>query len=219
MDKVKDEVWKEYPDYPFIEGSSLGRVRTIDRYVTCKNGRKRFVKGQVLTQRCDKDGYLYVVFSVNGKSVYLSAHRFIAECFLPNPLGLPQVNHKDCNRTNNCVGNLEWCTSEYNNAYREKYGKALGCPVYAVNLNTLEVSQFESQQEADRALGIDQSSISAVTRGQYKQTHGYWFTNDNENAVEATRGRFDDVVAYKVKKLMDNREVKVEQQWLNDFVN
>lgn len=60
-------------------------------------------------QRKNPDGYM--VFS--GGLV----HRFIAECFIPNPNNLPEINHKDENKTNNCVDNLEWCDHKYNINY------------------------------------------------------------------------------------------------------
>ena len=107
-------VWKTHPDYLILQANQFGEVRTKDRWVTYKDGRKRFVKGRVLKQQLDKDGYLRVCFGTNGKAFYLQVHRIIAVCFLPNPNNLPQVNHKDCDRTNNIASNLEWCTQEYN---------------------------------------------------------------------------------------------------------
>ena len=111
----QQEIWKPYPKYPWIEASNLGRVRTIDRVITRINGRKQFVKGRVLKQRYDRYSYLYVRININGKRICLKAHRIIAICFIPNPDNLPQVNHIDCNRSNNVVSNLEWCTIQYNN--------------------------------------------------------------------------------------------------------
>ena len=116
-----EEVWKTYPDVPFIEASNLGRIRTKDRVVTRSNGRKYYVKGRVLKQQINNMGYMYVAFGVNGKHVHLLVHRIVATCFLLNPNNLPEVNHIDNDPTNNCASNLEWCTSKYNSDYKKKF--------------------------------------------------------------------------------------------------
>ena len=59
----------------------------------------------------------------NGKGK--SVHRLVAEAFIPNPCNLPQINHKDEDKTNNCVDNLEWCTNLYNTNYGEKHKQKL----------------------------------------------------------------------------------------------
>ena len=110
----KEEIWKVYPDYPWIEVSNLGRVRTKDRTVTRSDGKKQFVKGRILKQQCGRGGYMYVAFGANGKKVNLRVSRVVAITFIPNPNGYSQVNHIDCDRSNNRVDNLEWCTSQYN---------------------------------------------------------------------------------------------------------
>lgn len=223
MDKVNNEVWKTYSEFSFVEVSTFGRVRTLDRVVPSGLGLTRLIKGHVLKQQDNGHGYLFVGFNMNGKTVTRYVHRLVAQTFIPNPDNLAEINHKDNNPTNNCVINLEWCTHEYNMQYKEKYGKsateAVGHPAFAINLKTSEVLCFQSQSEASRVLGIHVGNINSVIKGRYKTAKGYWFTNANSNAVEATRNRFDDVVAYKVEKLMDIREGKVEQQWLNDFIN
>lgn len=209
MDK---EIWKAYPEVSFIQGSNLGRVRTVDRYVSDKRYGERFVKGRILKQYRHNNGYLYVHFSVNGKQVNRRVHRLVAQAFIPNPDNLPEVNHRDNNPANNNVSNLEWCTGEYNIAYREKHGVACNHPVIAVDLTTLEVSRFPSQMEASRELGASQSNLNSVIKGQRKTAGGYWFTIADENAVEATKNKLGDIVAHKVEQL-------IEQQWLNDFIN
>lgn len=120
VDKAEEEkeVWKTYPDYPFVEASNLGRVRTKDRTVIRKNGIKCFVKGRTLKQQRDHQGYMYVQFKVNSKQIHLFVHRAVATSFLPNPDNLPEVNHKDNDPTNNATSNLEWCTHEKNMAYK-----------------------------------------------------------------------------------------------------
>lgn len=197
------EVWKTHPDYPFIEASNLGRVRTKDRTVTRSNGRKQFVKGCVLKQWLNHNGYLFVHINVKGKFVNLRVHRLVAICFIPNPDNLPEVNHIDNDRTNNSVSNLEWCTHEYNNAYREKYGVALNHPVIAINLDASEVFWSESQREAARKLDFAHQNIVAVVNGKQNTAKGFWFCNADDTAIEKTRARFGDEIVRKVEELMN----------------
>jgi len=190
---MQTEIWKKHPEIEKLEVSSFGRVRTLDRVVP--NGKHtQFVKGRILKQHVSKSkSYPYVGFRIDGKMVTKSVHRLVAQTFLPNPNCLPMVNHKDCDRTNNNVENLEFCTASYNQQYREKYGisraESQNKPVFAINLTTLEVSHFRSQREAGRELGIFCPHINAVLKGRYKYTHGYWFTNADENAADAIKNK------------------------------
>lgn len=202
----KVEVWKTYPKIEWLQGSNLGNARTLDHYVKDKRWGKRLIKGHVLKQYRTPNGYMYVTLKVNGKLVNLKVHRIIASCFLPNPDNLPQVNHKNCVRTDNLVENLEWCSRGYNIEYREKYGAACNSPVIAINLNTYEASRFPSQMEAARQLGAKQSAINGVLKGRrYKSTHGYWFTYANENTVDNIKAKFGDDVANKVSAFTDKK--------------
>jgi len=208
------EIWKAYPEFPWVEVSQFGDVRTRDRWVPYRGKGKLFIKGRILKQQRRNNGYLQVEFSVNGKTINRSVHRLVAQTFIPNPDNFPDINHKYCNRTNNNIDNLEWCSRSYNQKYREKYGvsntEALGHPVFAINLTTLEVSRFQSQMEASRVFGISYGNIVEIIKGKRKQSKGYWFTNDDSNAVESTRDKLGDKVAEKVDELM-KREDKVEQ--------
>ena len=187
----KTEIWKAHPEYSGIEVSTLGRVRTLDR-VSSSESMTRFTKGRILKQRKDKYGYLQAHIIIDGKQATKTAHRLVAQTFIPNPDNLPQVNHKDCDRTNNNVSNLEWCDGFYNQQYREKFGESRGLPVFAINLSTLEVSRFSSRHEASLSLGVFQTKISAVIKGKLNQTHGYWFTNANEKAADAIKHKLEE---------------------------
>jgi len=199
------EIWKSHPDIAGIEVSTLGRVRSLDKVVP-SGKHTQFVKGRVLKQYNRKDGYLQACFHMNGKVVGKFVHRLVAETFLPNPENFPQVNHRDCNPSNNCVSNLEWCTPSYDAKYREKYGisraEAQGHPLFAINLDTLEVSHFRSQGEAGRSLGFKQQSISQVIKGRIKQTGGYWFVKDDGHAIEAVKSKLHDIggIGLKIKQ-------------------
>jgi len=187
------EIWCTYPEFDFIQGSNFGRVRTIDRVVSVKGKGSRVLKGRILKQFIDKGGYLQVHFSVNGKKVNRSVHRIIAGTFLPNPDNQPELNHKDNDRTNNNVSNLEWCTHEYNIEYREKYGKAQNRPVFATRLKTLELFRFSSRGEASRELGVCPQNINKVLKGEHKQAGGYWFTEDKGNGIEIDKKKLREI--------------------------
>ena len=185
------EVWKPHPEFSWIEVSTLGGIRTLDRVVPCGK-HMQFVKGRVLKQRSNRHGYLRVALNIKGKSVKKQVHRLVAETFILNIENLPQVNHKDCDRTNNRVSNLEWCTGSYNQMYREKHGvsntESLGHPLYAVNLATYETFRFLSQGEASRKLGVSQGNVYNVLKGQRKTASGYWFT-ENEDEIDKDKLR------------------------------
>lgn len=205
----EEEIWKTYPDYDFIEVSNLGRVRTKDRVVTYKNGKKHFYKGKVLKQYRDRYGYMYVQFYENSKRVTLKVHRMIAITFIPNPNNLPQVNHIDCNRSNNIVSNLEWCNNQYNTAYREKCGKASSRPVFAINVETGEVLHFKSRGEAERKLNIPHQAILAIIKGQKKTFHGWWFTEDENEITEERIRKIKSGMRLRPVTAVDLRTMKV----------
>lgn len=198
----EEVVWKTYPEFLFIEANQFGEVRAKDRIVIGKDGRKYHYKGYVLKQYRDHYGYMSVHFRVNKKTINRRVHKIVADCFIPNPNNLPEINHINCDKTDNRLDNLERCTSEYNIAYREKYGSSLSCPVIAVNFENLDVYRFDSQREAGRQLKISQKGISDVIRDKQSKTCGYWFCHVDKNAIESTRAKFGDEVAEKVEKLI-----------------
>lgn len=211
MTNIKSQtiIWKPYPEYPFVEANQFGEIRTVDRHIKTKNG-PRFVKGRVLKQRDNGNGYMRVSFCANGKHIDLYVHRIVAICFLDNPDNLPEINHIDCNPRNNAVSNLEWCTQRENIVYRDELGhtakhNAPKKPLIAVNLGTSNVQYFESQHEAARQLGASQGHVSDVLKGRQNKTHGYWFCYADKNAVEKARAKFGDETANKVEELMNNK--------------
>ena len=120
------EEWRDIKDYEgFYQVSNFGRVKSLDRYIE-RNGKPALLKGKIIKQAYTGRGrdYLFVGLSKNGKVKLVNVHRLVAEAFIPNPDNLPQVNHKDENKSNNCVDNLEWCSALYNLTYNDRHIKA-----------------------------------------------------------------------------------------------
>ena len=109
------EEWRPVVGYEGLyEVSSYGRVRSLDGFIVDSLGYKRLHKGKVLSPAKDKNGYLKVNLHCNGKCKIIRVHRLVAQAFIPNTDNLPMVNHKDEDKTNNNIDNLEWCDQKYN---------------------------------------------------------------------------------------------------------
>lgn len=108
------EEWKDIAGYEGLyQVSTLGRVKSLARISAQGH---QLLEKYLKPRRCTT-GYFQVCLSKNGNLAYKDIHRLVAQAFIPNLENLPQVNHKDESRTNNCVDNLEWCTAKYNANY------------------------------------------------------------------------------------------------------
>lgn len=121
--KEELEIWKEVDGFNGVYFvSNKGNVKSVDHY--CK-GRKGSGKqtGRVLKLSESRKGYLRVSLSKDCKKFNTSAHRLVAKAFIPNPKNKEQVNHKDCDKKNNHVSNLEWCTGLENRRHAQENGR------------------------------------------------------------------------------------------------
>ena len=116
------EVWKSICDFEgFYEISNLGNVRSVERLVHKSNGRHAIFKSNPLKPTMGA-GYFRVVLSMEGFKRTLSIHRLIAIAFIPNPKKLSCINHKNGIKTDNSLGNLEWCSYSENTKHAFKTG-------------------------------------------------------------------------------------------------
>ena len=107
----------------YYEVDQFGRVFGVDRIIKVNDNGRNYEKpiaGKQLKQSVHTKGYKTVCLTKDGKTKTLFVHRLVAEAFIPNVDNLPMVNHKDEDKTNNFVDNLEWCDAEYNNTYGTK---------------------------------------------------------------------------------------------------
>ena len=122
-DKPSGETWKNVIGYEtFYQVSNFGNVRSLDRIVNKPNGVSYMRKGKLCVQSKSNLGYLTVGFTVNNVKVNKYVHRLVAETFITNWSNHPQVNHIDCDKTNNRMYNLEWCTNSQNQIHATKNG-------------------------------------------------------------------------------------------------
>ena len=135
---------------------------------------------QYLRPKKRKDGYLEVNLWKGNRGRSFLVHRLVAEAFIPNPHGFTQINHKDEDKTNNAVCNLEWCEAAYNSNYgtgatrgveTRKQRRSNCKPVLCVETGVV----YTSVNEAAESTGTERSTISRVCAGRRKTANGrHW---------------------------------------------
>lgn len=174
-----NEIWRDIPGY---EGryqiSNFGNVLSLNY--------RRLGFTKQLTPKRNNSGRLWVELVKDGKRSQYLIHRLVGEVFIPNPMGYPQINHKDENPQNNFVENLEWCTPSYNMKYYfERHKDAIrgtspernGC------LKNLKIVQMTKDGEIirvwdnSRQLKIEKGwndwTITECCRGNRKTAYGF----------------------------------------------
>lgn len=165
----KEEIWKAIEGYEDYEISSLGRVKSL------ANDKSR--KEKILKPMKHRDGYLFVHLYRDRKYKRFYVHRLVATAFIPNPEGFEQINHKDENKINNVVDNIEWVSRSYNINFGTRNIRAattltnhpaLSKAVEASRFSDFRTIEFRfvSTQEAGRN-GYEQSAVSACCNGCY----------------------------------------------------
>ena len=138
-----------------------GLVENGDYYEVSNFGNVRNYKtGRILKPGKNQSGYLQIGLYKNRKVKKFLVHRLVAIAFLPNPENLPEVNHKDENKGNNNVENLEWCDRKYNVQY------SLNKPIKGIHQTTGHTLYFANALEAECKTGIKHQNISHCIQGR-----------------------------------------------------
>ena len=175
-----DEIWKPINDYEGYEVSNYGRVRSINRNIIDKNGKTIYRNGKLLSQNKINSGYLMVDFNINGIHKRELVHRLVAKAFISNPDNLPEINHKDENKLNNHIDNLEWCDGKFNKQYSDvfnKGGQAVSKSIKVIDPCGKETI-YKSIAEASRATGFKTSAINWCIKDNRPNRKGYRFIYD-----------------------------------------
>ena len=117
------ETWKDIPNYVgFYQISNLGNVRSLEREITRRDGLIKRFHSQRLRPGIASNGYLTVSLSKNGIGTTYLIHRMIGDAFILNTKNKAEINHKDGNKLNNSISNLEWVSSSENSIHAHKSG-------------------------------------------------------------------------------------------------
>lgn len=145
-------------------------------YKADKEGNIYTSEGALMKQHVMGNGYLRVKLSRDCKRGMYLVHRIIAETFIKNEVNMPIVNHRDNNRANNRVDNLEWCDNSYNQKQRYLSGGHVGTKrkkVYQLSLSGKFIAEYDSPIDAEKVTGVARQNISKVCRGLRQSAGGY----------------------------------------------
>lgn len=173
------EIWKDICGYEGqYQVSNMGNVRSVDRVITRRDGRKVRYSGKVRKQTRTADGYLQVqICPDSSTTVTVKVHRLVADAFVNRPVGMNEVNHIDENKENNRADNLEWSNRMENcnhGTRNERIARANGRPVMVGWM------LFPSYTAAAEYLGVTSQSVSDAVAHGYK-CRGYTVRRANND--------------------------------------
>ena len=176
-----EEIWRPIDGYEGLyEVSNTGLIRSLDRFV----GNRNRIKGKILSIQIEKGGYCSVALSKYGKMKRYKIHRLVAQAFIPNPEGLSQINHKDEDKTNNRVENLEWCDAKYNINYGNRLNKSL-------------LTKSEKGYIDFNMIGLDRKEYGKIWRNNHKDIMReynkkyYMMNKDKWKIYKSRRGEYE----------------------------
>ena len=199
LENLLNEIWKDIKNYEDLyQVSNYGRVKRLGVYRTSARYYKkgRYYPTKIMTSSIGKHGYCCVqLFDYSGSFKTIRIHRLVAEAFIPNPKNKPQVNHKDGNKENNCVNNLEWCTNGENgkhawdnNLRTKNFGKDnyISRKVLQYTSDKKLIKEWDCIKDISRSLGYNYGYIIACCQRKYKLGHNFiWrYKEEIDNGME-----------------------------------
>jgi hypothetical protein len=182
-----EEIWKSIKDLKGYEVSSLGNVRSIDRSIIGKDGVKQHFKGNIISKFKDSRGYIAVTLTYKNNYKRFLVHRLVAEAFIPNPNNYPCINHKDENKSNNNVDNLEWCTVKYNNSYGDRIKRIRYKTSYIISQldkNNNLIGIYRGIMLASKINRFEFASVQRCVFNKQHYSYGYKFRLANKEEID-----------------------------------
>lgn len=200
-----EEIWKDIPGYDgYYQVSNLGRIKSLPRG---KQWPYRQTHNNIRKPRLATNGYFKINLSKGNIVKWFGVHRLVAMAFIPNPDNFPRINHKDENKLNNCVDNLEWCTYKYNANYgagvsrqkesrkknpndvmtRKLVGIKNRTPIKCWDKDGNFIGFFRSTTEAAERTGVDKSSVSGWCSGRRTKVRKFRFAKADEILFDNAR--------------------------------
>lgn len=162
--QLKEE-WKDIQGFEgFYQVSNLGRIKSLSR------GNK---KERIRIPRAANNGYLYVVLSKGNKAHTIRIHKEVAKAFIPNPYNYNTINHKNLDKSDNCISNLEWLPLKDNILHAKDNGKNNRKPIYQCDKDGSIIREWESAWAVQLELGYFSTLISRCCRGKMNSYKGY----------------------------------------------
>ena len=166
------EIWKDLNKFYAV--SNQGRVKSATRIIPSTYGGAYAKEGRILKPSANSAGYLQVTLSYAGKNHSERVHRLVAIAFVENPNGLPQVNHIDGNKLNNCAENLEWVTNAENTKHASRLGLCVkGSTAINAVLNEAKVIDIKrliqagcTNRELADLFGVHPATINCIRIGR-----------------------------------------------------
>ena len=203
------EIWRDITNYEdTYQISNLGNVRSKDRVVLYIDKRKRIFPGQTMKLNIDTKGYYKVNLRKNNKFKSLRIHKLVAEHFLKKEIGKNIVNHKDGNKLNNCVDNLEFVTISENTIHAihvlkkdfTNGGSHSKKPIISIQKNDI-YRFFDSVGSASKFFDLSRRTIGRKMNNPSDELYFIWFENLNEDNFNKIVNKQDILdIKYKIKK-------------------
>lgn len=173
------EIWRDIEGFEGLyQVSNKGRVKSLPRLRNCIH--PHITNVHILRPRfVGKGKYAAVALHDKSRGIkrQVKVHQLVAKAFISNPCGYVEINHKDEDKWNNCVDNLEWCSRSYNVNYdtaNNKRASHLQQPIAMVGSDGVTLKVFESFRKAAKHIGVTSGSISHAVKGGYRLYGYYW---------------------------------------------
>lgn len=170
------EIWRDIKGFEgYYQVSNMGNIKTVKRIVSFGKN-KRIVVEELKTLVDDKDGYKDIILYKNGEHRHVKVHRVVAETFIPNPKGYKEINHKNENKADNRVENLEWCSRKYNNDYGNRTKSTRETQSVRINQYSLDgvfIKSWLGARIIERVLGFSNANIIKCCKGKAHTAYGF----------------------------------------------